>query len=396
MPKFTVAELAKQYGIARTSIYDRMKNGSISYEIDAKNRKVIDFSEMQRVYGMPNSQADSKPDSKETDNTTEAVTGDETKGTDDTEGADDESDLPPLSLSVMLPYGTNEHDDEELTQRYYQEIEEYTNTDIEFIFYDSDSYYEKLTLTLAGGDLPSVLVTGKSPEFINAVENDAFWDITDYIDDYENLSVMPETVRSNASINGRLYGVPRSRDLGRNGFGYRLDWLNNLGLKEPETIDELYDMLVGFTYDDPDGNGQDDTYGLGVTEYAGTWDIMQIWFGAPNGWGIDENGDLIPAHLTSEYDDALAWFRKIYEEGLVNPNFHEVGGGDWDDVLLRSGVAGATADVVDRFRRNQEHFEGEGIPAEHMIIGYVDAGHGARILPTAGYADLLAISKQKV
>ncbi|RKG29133.1 MULTISPECIES: plasmid replication DNA-binding protein [Acinetobacter] len=70
MPKFTVAELAKKYGIARTSIYDRMKNGSISYEIDAKNRKVIDFSEMQRVYGTPNSQADSKPDSKENDNTT--------------------------------------------------------------------------------------------------------------------------------------------------------------------------------------------------------------------------------------------------------------------------------------------------------------------------------------
>ncbi|EJO33914.1 hypothetical protein ACINWCA157_C0007 (plasmid) [Acinetobacter radioresistens WC-A-157] len=66
MPKFTVAELAKKYGIARTSIYDRMKNGSISYEIDAKNRKVIDFSEMQRVYGTPNS----KPDSKENDNTT--------------------------------------------------------------------------------------------------------------------------------------------------------------------------------------------------------------------------------------------------------------------------------------------------------------------------------------
>ena len=66
MPKFTVAELAKKYGIARTSIYDRMKNGSISYEIDAKNRKVIDLSEMQRVYGTP----DSKPDSTQTDNTT--------------------------------------------------------------------------------------------------------------------------------------------------------------------------------------------------------------------------------------------------------------------------------------------------------------------------------------
>ena len=70
MPKFTVAELAKQYGIARTSIYDRMKNGSISYEIDAKNRKVIDFSEMQRVYGTPDNKAYSQPDSTQTDNTT--------------------------------------------------------------------------------------------------------------------------------------------------------------------------------------------------------------------------------------------------------------------------------------------------------------------------------------
>ena len=66
MPKFTVAELAKKYGIARTSIYDRMKNGSISYEIDAKNRKVIDFS----VYGTPDSKAYSQPDSTQTDSTT--------------------------------------------------------------------------------------------------------------------------------------------------------------------------------------------------------------------------------------------------------------------------------------------------------------------------------------
>lgn len=70
MPKFTVSELSKKYGIARTSIYDRMKNGTISYEIDAKNRKVIDLSEMQRVYGTPDSKATSKPNSTVTDNTT--------------------------------------------------------------------------------------------------------------------------------------------------------------------------------------------------------------------------------------------------------------------------------------------------------------------------------------
>lgn len=304
--------------------------------------------------------------------------------------------LPPLKMSVMVPYGSNEHDDKELTQRMYKTIGDYTNTDIEWIFYSADLYYEKLALVLASGDIPTVLVTGKSPEFLNAVENDAFWDLSDYIYEYPNLAQLPDAVFQNASINGKLYGVPRSRNLGRNGFGYRLDWLNKLGLKEPETIDELYDMLVGFTYDDPDGNGKDDTYGLGVTSYAGTWDIMQVWFGVPNGWGLDANGNLIPAHLTEEYKNALKWFRKVYSEGLVNPDFDVVAGGDWDTLLLRSGVAGATADVVDRFRRNQEYFEGQGIPTETMIIGSVDAGYGLRTLPTAGYADMIAISKQKV
>lgn len=70
MPKFTVSELSKKYGIARTSIYDRIKNGTISYEIDANNRKVIDLSEMQRVYGTPDSKATSKPVNKEADHTT--------------------------------------------------------------------------------------------------------------------------------------------------------------------------------------------------------------------------------------------------------------------------------------------------------------------------------------
>ena len=123
---------------------------------------------------------------------------------------------------------------------------------------------------------------------------------------------------------------------------------------------------------------------------------MQVWFGAPNKWGVDANGDLTPAHMTEEYDNALAWFRKIYSEGLVNPDFAIVPSGDWDTLLLRNSLCGATADVVDRFRRNQEYFENEGIPAQTRIIGSIDAGFGKRAFPTAGYADLLAISKQKI
>ena len=37
-------------------------------------------------------------------------------------------------------------------------------------------------------------------------------------------------------------------------------------------------MLYAFTYGDPDGNGQDDTYGLTLTKDTVPLDIIQTWF----------------------------------------------------------------------------------------------------------------------
>lgn len=302
----------------------------------------------------------------------------------------------PMKLSVMLPSNTEyTRGDLDVLDQFLDEMNEYTNTDVEWIFYADDMYYERLTLLYTSGELPDILVVGKNAEFFNACENDFFWDVTDYVDDYANLSTIPEATRANASINGRMYGIPRSRTLARNGVGYRLDWLNNLGLKEPTTLDEFYDMLYAFTYDDPDGNGQNDTYGFVLSSYTGPWDIMQLWFGAPNGWGIDENGDLIPAHMTDEYDEALKWFRQIYSEGLINPDFRDLPTDDWD-VMLRTGVGGCSADVLDRFRRNQTYFEKEGIAAEQNLVGAIDTGKGLRCMPTTGMNNLIAISKANI
>ena len=76
-------------------------------------------------------------------------------------------------------------------------------------------------------------------------------------------------------------------------------------------------MLYKFTYEDPDGNGKDDTYGLEMTKYVGPLDIMQTWFGVGNEW-VEEDGKLVPVHQTKEYLEALKWIRKIYEDGPVS------------------------------------------------------------------------------
>lgn len=53
MSKLTIGKMANLYGLARTTLYDRIKAGTISYEINNSGQKVIDLSEMLRIYGEP-------------------------------------------------------------------------------------------------------------------------------------------------------------------------------------------------------------------------------------------------------------------------------------------------------------------------------------------------------
>lgn len=102
---------------------------------------------------------------------------------------------------------------------------------------------------------------------------------------------------------------------------FRQDWLDNLGLSEPTTLDELHDMLYAFTYDDPDGNGADDTYGIScILGDQGIWPIMGA-FGLykPSLYYQQEDGSVVLCGATDEYKQALEIFSEWYAEGIIDP-----------------------------------------------------------------------------
>ena len=96
-------------------------------------------------------------------------------------------------------------------------------------------------------------------------------------------------------------------------MSYRTDWAEAVGITEaPDTIEEVYDMLYKFTYNDPDGNGQNDTYGMEMTKYTGPFDIIQTWFGCGKNWQ-EVDGELVPVHMTAEYKEAIDWINENIE-----------------------------------------------------------------------------------
>lgn len=308
----------------------------------------------------------------------------------------------PMDISIMLPAykPTTPKDDGPVTT----EIEKLTNTNLKLEWVPNNTYPEKFNITLASGNLPMVMVVQqKDASFINAARSGAFWELGPYLKDYPNLSKANPIVQNNISIDGKVYGIYRSRPLGRNGILYRKDWLENVGLQPPKTIDEFYNMLKAFKEKDPDKNGKNDTTGMSISKFTGPFDVMQVWFGAPNKWGDDGSGKLVPTHYTKEYLEALKFFKKLYDEKLINADFAVMDTAKWPDSIA-TGQAGVMVDVTDGAARVDDKIHellkkaGKDEPDKHYmdILGTVQGPKGMRNLPTSGYAGMIAISKTGV
>lgn len=261
---------------------------------------------------------------------------------------------PAISMMVTQFYGTelkNDHSDEVISK-----YEDYTNTHVEWRWEANDTYKEKLGLVLMDKDNMPMIITASgdlSANVVDAAKKGAFWDLSEYLKDsesYPNLSKANENVLKALTVDGKVIGIYRARAIGRLGFSYRTDWAEAVGItEEPKTVEDVYNMLYKFTYEDPDGNGKDDTYGLEMTKYVGPIDIMQTWFGCGNEW-VEQDGQLIPVHQTPEYKEALAWIKKIYDDGLIRKDWATVDSGTFGDAC-KKGEAGAFIDVMDSAKR---------------------------------------------
>ncbi|WP_055105722.1 extracellular solute-binding protein [Paenibacillus ihumii] len=313
----------------------------------------------------------------------------------------------PLDLTIMLPiFKTNYPKDDGPV---VEEIEKRTNSNIHFEWVPNASYADKFNITLASGKLPHIIYVGdvKAPSFVSAAKSGAFWEVGPYLQHFPNLSGANPVIMENSSIEGKNYGIYRGRVLGRNGVAFRKDWLDNVGLEAPQTVDDFYNMLKAFKEQDPDQNGQDDTYGMVLVKWTGQWasgfDTIKLWFGAPNKWGI-EDGKLVPEHEYPEYVEALKFMKKLYDEKLINSDFAVMDSAKWVDPIVNN-KAGVIVDVVDVGARIDDKIhaalakEGKDEPDRHYIdvIGGVKGADGQlRTLPTSGFSGILAIPKSSV
>lgn len=309
-----------------------------------------------------------------------------------------------ISFSVIdVNAGTNHTGD--YADEIEGKIEEYTGVDLDLIWYPNDALAEKNSLAMTNPDtMPQIMSWGgtMTGDVVKAAKNGAFVDLNEYINDaekYPNLSKMSDELKAQLTVDGKLIAIPRTRVVGRYGLSYRQDWADKLGVSLPEnaTPDDVYKMLYAFTYDDPDGNGKDDTIGMEMTLYTGPFDIIQTWFGCGNDWQ-DVNGELQPVWTTDSYFEALDYIKKLYDDGLMPKDFYSRPTDSWSNGC-KTGENGVYIDVLDGGKRIWQYFEAD----ETFTPSVMNPDEGATMnlygavnqhtLATAGYAGFFTLSQ---
>ena len=269
---------------------------------------------------------------------------------DDASGALPEQITFPLEEQVEITIATEDGTVASLADNLplWQEIEKRTNVKINWDVTAPAQYTEVMKLRVsAGGDLPDVMLL---PNGLNLGElggEGMLIPLEDYIDKYgENIQKVYEEfphVKALTSADGHIYSI---NTVSENAyfmpycFIVRKDWLDRLGLQEPETIEEWETVLRAFRDEDADGDGDagdEIPFSVGghawyTTFWAYSWGLHLFY---SDGWYPDENGQMQYEFISDRAKEFYIWLNGIYEEGLLDPEFLTLG----DETKLYEKVA---------------------------------------------------------
>lgn len=205
--------------------------------------------------------------------------------------------------------------------RWTKFVNEKGPVDVKFIPIPRGESVQKLNVLFASGDAPDVVHEFSAPFRNQLVQQKQVMAVDDLIQKYSTtykqlMEKYPELKKAGTKTDGKQYEFGRVQQLvGFQALFIRNDWLKKLGLKAPQTTEELFAVAKAFAENDPDGNGKKDTYGIALSGETGG--SLSTMFRDVE-WVVD-NGKLVRGW--DQAKAALSFKKRLYDAGLVDKDF---------------------------------------------------------------------------
>lgn len=214
---------------------------------------------------------------------------------------------------------------------------------------------EAFNLLIASGDIPDIVGGNTLKDDFNQYgPQGAFLPLNELIEEHApNIKAFfdahPELFKAAQASDGNLYFIPYLPD-GKfaRAWYVRQDWLDKLGLEAPDTVDELYDVLVAFRDQDPNGNGKRDEIPFFARQWEEMLRLLTLWDGRSTGMDAAhgfyvQDGTVKHPYTGEAYKTGIVNIAKWYEEGLIDPEVYTRGPRTREE-LLGNNIGGMTHD----------------------------------------------------
>lgn len=277
-----------------------------------------------------------------------------------TGSADKEKDSS-IKLSLATPdntYGLSS--DSELQQEITNIIKEKTGYDIEPIIPPLSSYTDKLTTLINSGDVPDLFAVAQAMVKIpQLASREQILDLTDYIKNSKELSIVNPSFFSTPTVNGKIYFVPYNNPKSK-GLFLRKDIMEkyNIKLSSTPTTDEFMKEMKKLI-------------GTGIQPFTfPKWvDNLQFFYNSFGAWGgvYKDGNKFIDGFQSPEMKEALAYIHELYAAGIFNKEFITTENSQMREKTYTAKSA-ADIDYITNYINYVQNTEKAGKPTEMHII----------------------------
>lgn len=234
----------------------------------------------------------------------------------------------PITLEMMAQSSPLQPNWENMA--FFKEMQEKTNISFKFKNSTSEQFQQKKQLAFASLELPDVFFGANltANEEVEYGSQGLLIPLEDLIEQYApNLKKVmekhPDLKASITAPDGHIYALPGLDNLSHSQtplIWMNGQWLKNLGVERPSTIDELYALLKQFKEQDPNRNGTADEIALSASSVAELRYSLLPNFGISESNGIFErDGTVHYAFIQEEYKEYLTFLNRLYTEKLLDP-----------------------------------------------------------------------------